>query len=318
MKTMSAQENENTLIRLFSPGTRFTFNQIEYESIICAKPRPQAQIVNGGEPITDMYLKAEPIEKQVEPLILKISLKKIGWEFLKNHMQRRDTVDVFINEFEEFIQNYLEQCRDLLRDTPVIDLGQNRKINSRMGDGSMTLGWEMMITNRNRGLSLGILPRRFVREAVLGEHMEERRRNALVNGDIIPNSGIPTHVLEMNLDENTTRQNVFQTMITSEDFIQRDQDVFNVILKANNYRSLSDKTSSGRCDGKRYLFVQNRWSVDNNGHLTCELNFDLPFEENIEFRRSLEDSLTHLGIDIRNVSLDDIILSDDVNTNYHE
>ena len=32
---ISAQENERKLLELFSPGTRFTFDGIEYESKIC-------------------------------------------------------------------------------------------------------------------------------------------------------------------------------------------------------------------------------------------------------------------------------------------
>ena len=312
---ITAQENERKLLELFSPGTRFTFDGIEYESKICAKPQAQG---GGGEPITDMYLQAKPTKEKVDDLILKISLKKTDWEFIKNHMQKVDGLDVFFKEFETMIRNYLERASELVRDIPVIDLGGEGKINGKMLDGAITLGWEMMITDRNRGLSLGILENRFVREAILGEHIEERRRHVLVNGDIINDSGIPTHVLEMNLDGDTTHEDIFQILRTSEEFVEAHQDDLRVILKANNYRSLrNDKTSSQRCDGSRYLIVQNRWFVK-NGCLDRELicDFDKAFDRNDQSRESLEDALEQLGIDIRNVELEKVKLCDGVPENH--
>jgi len=313
--SISAQENEELLIELFSPGTIFVFDEIEYESKICAKPRAQG---GGGEPITDVFLKAKPTKEDVDDLELKISLKKIGWEFIKNHMQIGDFEDVFFAESDIMIQNYLNRARELVREMPVIDLGGGtRKIIQKMGDGAITLGWEMMITNRSRGLSFGILENQFVREAILGEHIEDRRRHAVVNDNIIHDSGIPTYVLEMNLNEHTTYEDVFQTMITSEEFITRHQNDLHVILKANNYRSLSNKTSSGRCDNQRYLFIQNKWSVDNNC-LKGELIVDIErsFQSNVESRLSLEDALDQLGIEIRDVILEKIRLCHDVTENH--
>ena len=58
---MSAQENEQRLMRIFAPNTRFTYEGIEYESQICAKPHPQTP---GGEPITDVYIHAESETKK--------------------------------------------------------------------------------------------------------------------------------------------------------------------------------------------------------------------------------------------------------------
>ena len=204
-----------------------------------------------------------------------------------------------------------------MQNIPVIDLGGEGKINNRMSDGAITLGWEMMITDRDRSLSLGILDQQFVREAILGEHIELRRRHSLVNGSIIEDSGIPTHVLEMNLNGQTTHEDVFQTMMTSEEFITLHQDDLRVILKANNYRSLSNKTSSARCDNQRYLFIQNKWSVDNSC-LERELivNVERAFQSNVESRVSLENALEQLGIDIRNVNLQDIPLCDNVPENH--
>jgi len=309
---MSAQENEIELMRLFAPGTRFVFTDgIEYVSQICTKPRPQTP---GGEPITDVYIDALSTTNK-DHLILKISLKKIGWEFIKNHMQENDFTDIFFDDPEEQIQFYQNQSVQLLQNVPVIDLGIGNKINARMGNGSMTLGWEMMITNRTRSLSLGVLPPRYVREAILGENMEERRRHALVNGKVINNSGIPTHVLEMNIDQNTTANDVFQTMVTSDEFVEEQQDNLHLILKANNYRSLSDKSSSGRCDGTRYLFVQNSWNLSENNCLSRQLDTEHPFGENNPVRQSLENALERLGIDIRNVTLDMIPLCDGVTLN---
>ena len=310
---MSAQENEQELIRVFAPNTKFVYDDIEYESQICSKPHPQT---SGGEPITDVYIHAVPTIKGTSSLTLKISLKKIGWEFIKNHMQESDFIDVFFRDSEEQFQFYLQQCKKLLQEIPVIDLGRGRKINGRMGDGSITLGWEMMITNRPRTLSLGILPTQYVRESILGEHMEERRRHAIVDGQRIDDSGTPTHVLEMNIDQNTTSTDIIETMITVEEFIQEQQNQLHVILKANNYRSLSNKSFSGRSDGRRYLFVQNNWNVSNDNCLTRELDFVHPFAANYDSKKSLENAITQIGMDVRNVVLDNFQLCENVPENF--
>ena len=106
-------------------------------------------------------------------------------------------------------------------------------------------------------------------------------------------------------------------MITSEEFVRLHQEDLRVILKANNYRSLSSKTSSGRCDNQRYLFIQNKWSVDNSC-LKRELvvGVERAFESNVESRLSLENALEQLGIDIRNVNLQNIPLCDSVPENH--
>ena len=314
---LPAQENEEELRRVFAPGTTFVFTDgMEYVSQVCEKPRPQRP---GGEPKTDVYLHAVPTTDDASDLILKFQLKKTTWEFIVNHMQTSEARDIFDADFEEMIQHYLQRSEELLVGQPVIDVGIiGRKIIRKMGAGAFTLGWEMMITKKNRGLSLGILPRQYVREAVLGERLEERRRHALVGDDVIPDSGIPTHVVELNLDGNTMPLDVFENMISAEEFITNYQDRCRVILKANNYRSLSNKTSSGRMDNKRYLFVQNMWSVSEDGCLTRGLNFNEPFEPNIQPMQLLEGSLTQLGIDIRNVVLNDITFCNDVPENHQD
>ena len=167
---------------------------------------------------------------------------------------------------------------------------------------------------------MGQLPGKYVNELVLGEHLQKNRRNAKVKGKVIPESGIPTHVLTKNLDENSTFEEAFneKVMLPIEKFMEKYQNYFHVILKANNYRSLrNDKSSKGRCDGSRPLFIQNRWFVK-NGCLDRELicDFDKAFDRNDQSRESLEDALEQLGIDIRNVELEKVKLCDGVPENH--
>ena len=315
---ISAQENERKLLELFSPGTRFTFDGIEYESKISDKPKSQGA---GGEPITDLYLEAKPAKEKVDNLILKISLKKTSWEFIKNHMQKSDAEELFFDDYNSVIKNYIENSYDLLKDLPVVDLGYDGEIiNKKLQTGGFTLGWEMMVTKKDRYESFGQLPGKYVNELVLGEHLQKNRRNAKVKGKVIPESGIPTYVLTKNLDENSTFEEAFneKVMLPIEKFMEKYQNYFHVILKANNYRSLrNDKSSKGRCDGSRPLFIQNRWFVK-NGCLDRELicDFDKAFDRNDQSRESLEDALEQLGIDIRNVELEKVKLCDSVPENH--
>ena len=315
---MSAQENEKLLEKLFQPSARFIYEGIEYESEISDKPRSQD---GNGEPITDLYVQAKPTKEKIDNLILKISLKKINWEFIKNHMQKKDAEELFFEDYNYIIKKYIERSYDLLKDLPVVNLDYSgRIINKKMETGAFTLGWEMMVTKKNRYESYGKLPGKYVNELVLGEHLQKNRRNARVNEKIITDSGIPTHVLTKNLEENSTFEDIFndEVILPIEKFIGKYQNYFHVILKANNYRSLrNDKTSKGRCDGSRPLFIQNRWFVRNDcldRELIC--NFDKAFDRNDQNRESLEEALDQLGIDIENINLKDIPLCDGVPENH--
>lgn len=311
-------ENERILRKLFSVGTKFVFDGIEYESKISDEPKSQD---GDGCPITDLYLEAKPTKEKVDNLILKISLKRKDWAFIKNHMQKSDAQELFFDDYNKVIKNYIGRSYDLFKDLPVVDLGYDgEKINRKLDTGGFTLGWELMVTNAWRVESYGKLPGKYVNELVLGEHLQENRRNAIVGEKVIDNSGIPTHVLTKNLDENSTCEEALneEVMLPIEKFMKEYQDIFHVILKANNYRSLrNDKTSKQRCDGSRPLFIQNRWFVK-NGCLDRELiyDFDKAFDRNDQSRESLEDALEQLGIDIRDVELEKVKLCDGVPENH--
>ena len=311
-------ENERILGKLFSVGTKFVFDGIEYESKISDEPKSQD---GDGCPITDLYLEAKPTKEKVDNLILKISLKKTDWEFIKNHMQKSDAQELFFDDYNKVIKNYIGRSYDLLKDLPVVDLGYDGKIiNRKLQTGGFTLGWEMMVTKKNRVESYGKLPGKYVNELVLGEHLQKNRRNAKVKGKVIPESGIPTHVLTKNLDENSTFEEAFndEIMLPIEQFMEEYQNKFYVILKANNYRSLkNNKSSKQRCDGSRPLFIQNRWFTK-NGCLDRELicDFEKACDRNDQNRESLEAALEQLGIDIRNVELEKGKLCDGIPENH--
>ena len=316
--SVSAQENERILEKLFQYPARFIFEGIEYETEISDKPRSQD---GDGEPITDLYIQAKPTKEDIDKLTLKISLKKTSWEFIKNHMQKSDAEELFFEDYNDVIQNYIDRSYELLKELPVVDLEYPGKIiNKKLKPGGFTLGWEMMVTKKDRYESYGKLSPKYVNELVLGDHLQENRRNAIVDGEIKNNSGIPTHVLTKNLEEASTLEDIFndEIMLPIEKFMEKYQNSFHVILKANNYRSLrKDKTSKGRCDGSRPLFIQNRWFV-RDGCLDRELicDFQKAFDRNDHSRESLESALKQLGIDIRNVNLQDIPLCDGVPENH--
>ena len=73
-------------------------------------------------------LEAKPAKEKVDNLILKISLKKTSWEFIKNHMQKSDAEELFFDDYNSVIKNYIENSYDLLKDLPVVDLGYDGEI----------------------------------------------------------------------------------------------------------------------------------------------------------------------------------------------
>lgn len=100
-----------------------------------------------------------------------------------------------------------------------------------------------------------------------GSNLSLDKRNALVCGQVIENSGVANYLL---MDEDIhSAQDVVDRMIPISDYIMMYPDIY-FACKALNYRTFSKKW-----DGNRPLSVQVKWNeIDNK--LAPELIFDKP------------------------------------------
>ena len=139
----------------------------------------------------------------------------------------------------------------------------------RTEKGAITLGWKFELLNKNSGDLSGKM--RLTEEQVIdvyaGSNLAEDKRNAMVNGKVIKDSGVANYIL---MDESiNSAQDIIDKMIPIQDYVKLHPDIY-FACKALNYRTFAKKW-----DGNRPLSVQVNWSAEGK-RLTPELVFDKP------------------------------------------
>ena len=100
-----------------------------------------------------------------------------------------------------------------------------------------------------------------------GSNLVDDKRNAMVSGQVIENSGIADYIL---MDENVnSAQDVIDKMVPIKEYVKMHPDIY-FACKALNYR-----TFAGKWDGDRPLSVQVYWNAEDN-KLVPELVYDQP------------------------------------------
>ena len=238
-----------------------------------------------GEPKTDIYilLKSESSEEIRE---IKISYKKSNADFVENKIKADRAEISFGNNWAEIIQSSTINIRRRFLDKNLIF--KNRK--GRTVNGSITLGWKFELVNRLNGELSGQvnLTTEQLLDIYLGNNLDEEKKNASVNGVIIPNSGVANYILIG--DEFSSTEEILDKIVSLDEYVRNNPNIY-FACKALNYRSFEDKF-----DGDRPLAVQVKWEVV-NGKLTHELIFDRPFQCNgNKVAKQLKQCLINLGV----------------------
>ncbi len=122
-----------------------------------------------------------------------------------------------------------------------------------------------------------------------GINLVHEKRNAMINGEIIPNSGVANYMLVGDI-LNLSAQEVINKLISIEEYVKAGPELF-FTFKALNYRSFAKKI-----EGNRSLAVQVIWSIE-NGNLKSDINFENPLEiKGNELRDRLLELLDTLNI----------------------
>lgn len=128
----------------------------------------------------------------------------------------------------------------------------------RTKKGSITLGWKFELMNKPSGELSGKMLVSFeqVIDIYTGKNLSVDKKNAVVHGKIIENSGVANYIL---MDEQIeTTQDIIDKMIPIEEYVRRHPNVY-FACKALNYRSFETKW-----DGDRPLSVQVEWTATEN------------------------------------------------------
>jgi len=252
-------EAEEVVRKFFPKGTTFDYEGEEYMVIDSGKPLPQK---GKGEPKTDIYVCAQSEGTTKE---FKISYKKKNADFLENKMKSDRAEQIFGANWKEIIEENTKRISDRFEETPVLFLDQRKKTEP----GSMTLGWRFELFNKLQGGLSGKmenLTRDQVYEVYAGKKLEERKRNAKVNGKVIPNSGTADYILVT--DEVESAQDIINRMQPIGEYIDENPDIY-YGCKALNYRSKKKKM-----EGNRALSVQVDWHVEDE-----KLSIDIEYEK---------------------------------------
>lgn len=252
-------EAEEVVRKFFPKGTTFDYEGEEYMVIDSGKPLPQK---GKGEPKTDIYVCAQSEDTTKE---FKISYKKKNADFLENKMKSDRAEQIFGANWKEIIEENTKRISDRFEETPVLFLDQRKKTEP----GSMTLGWRFELFNKLQGGLSGKMEnmtRDQVYEVYAGKKLEERKRNAKVNGKVISNSGTADYILVT--DEVESAQDIINRMQPIGEYIDENPDIY-FGCKALNYRSKKKKM-----EGNRALSVQVDWHVEDE-----KLSIDIEYEK---------------------------------------
>lgn len=254
-------DSERYIKELFPRGTMFTNNNKHYEVILSDKPT-----CSKGEPKTDLYILVNELESNTRKE-LKISVKKSNADFLENKIGDERALAIFGQDWKYIINACTMQLEDKFINKPLIYKRKKGKSNA----GSITLGWKFELLNKSSGeLSNKIvLSKKQVIDVYSGTNLPDDKKNALINRNRVPNSGIANCLLIGNTEVYNAAQDVINNIIPITAYIESHPDIY-LACKALNYRTFEQKF-----DGDRPLCVFIDWNIK-DGKLTPNVRFDAP------------------------------------------
>lgn len=273
-------ENEHKIVDYFKTGTTFILDNQKYVVVLAGKPT-----CHSGEPKTDIYILAESLDGSRKEI--KISFKQANADFLENKTNAVRAQQLFGNQWQTIISNSTQQIADAFSTRPLI----YKNSFGRTQAGSITLGWKFEILNVESGALSGPIDLSFSQlvDVYSGSNISADKRDAMVLGRAIPNSGIANYIV---VEEQYLRnaQDVINSLISIENYVQQNPNVF-FACKALNYRSYSNKY-----DGNRPLAVMVNW-FNRNGKLAYDFIYNNPLLNggNASFT-ALHNALLNLGV----------------------
>lgn len=248
---------ERRILAFMSKGTEFSFKGNNYKVVLSGKPT-----CCKGEPKTDIYILAESVFDKVE---IKISYKKENADFLENKMNAYRAEQLFGENWAEIIEQSTTAISERFEERMLIYKNKFKRTEK----GAITLGWKFELLNKSSGDLSGkmSLTEKQVIDVYAGSNLDEDKRNAMIEGKVIENSGVANYIL---MNENIhSAQDVIDKMVLIEDYVRMHPNIY-FACKALNYRTFTQKW-----DGDRPLSVQVNWNEKKN-KLVPEIVYNKP------------------------------------------
>jgi len=282
MGRVAFSDDERHIVSFFCPGAIFFHEDKKFITEYSGKPTCAK-----GEPKTDIYVMAreESSDRKIE---LKISYKKKNADFLENKTNAARASEIFGDRWESIIRNSTESIHKEFENKPLI----YKEKHGRTQKGSFTLGWKFELVNKPGGYLSDQM--RMTTEQLIdvysGSNLPPDKRNANVDGRVIPNSGIADYILSHEISQSDSVQSIVDNLVTVEDYVYENPQIY-FACKALNYRSFDSKY-----DGNRPLSVFVEWGIS-CGRLTPTLRYDKPLTIGGDFTvKRLIDCMRQLGI----------------------
>lgn len=248
---------ERRILAFMTVGTEFVFREKNYKVILSGKPT-----CHKGEPKTDIYILAESTSDKVE---MKISYKKENADFIENKMSAERAEQLFGDNWSDIIEQSTTAISERFEERMLIYKNKFKRTEK----GAITLGWKFELLNKNNGDLSGkmLLTEEQVIDVYSGGNLADDKRNAMVAGRMIKNSGVANYIL---VDGDVhSAQDVIDKMVPIKEYVMMHPDIY-FACKALNYRTFDEKW-----DGDRPLSVQVNWNAEEN-KLVPELVYDKP------------------------------------------
>lgn len=294
--TRNFGDSEKYIKKLFAIGSVFIMNNKSYKVISSGKPT-----CSKGEPKTDIYILAKELDSS-DLTEIKISLKKSNADFLENKIGTERALSLFGEDWKYIVSAAILKLEDEFKSKQLIF----KEKKGRTVAGSITLGWKFELLNKPGGLLSNkiALSKKQVIDVYAGTNLPDDKKNALIDGVRIPNSGVANYLLFGNTESYNTIQDVINNIIPIADYTNTHPNVY-FACKALNYR-----THQNKFDGNRPLCVFVDWNVENN-KLTPTIRFDSPLSTR---GKTVAEKLVK-SLKILNITTTDDITVDNISSN---
>lgn len=272
-------DTERYIKLLFEKPCSFVYDGVAYEVIKCGKPAP-----GSGECKTDVYVLGRSsigIEKE-----FKISIKQSNADFLENKISLERAKEILGETAQELIENSIRPIRKIFSEDFLVYFNRHGRTEAQC----IKMGWKFEFLNRSpggRGAEMQLTDQQKI-DIYAGTNLNSGKRNCLVNGEIIPDSGVANYIIEVDRAD-MELEYYLECMKPIEKFATGQQFFF--ACKALNYRN-----SVSRWDGNRPLAIYVDWSVK-NGELYGQVVYDKPLSKRgNEIGLMIQTILEQLGI----------------------
>lgn len=267
-----AGEKEDQILKLFPAGSIVEFEGRSHSVLESDKPSSQ----NGqGEAKTDVYILLKD-RMSGETNEVKLTYKSESYQFLENKMSGNRFSSIFSEKEQKEILTLLPKNERVNRE---FEIETSDLLNS---DSKLTLGYRLDIMSSDAAGYMAInVSRETMSEIIAGHKIDEEKRNGIINGNVVEDSGIATHILIGEDFENADE--VLSKIVSISDYVDKDENrAIALAPKAVNMIPSRAKIFGGDktkpWDGNRPLAVSMQWTREGT-KLVAKPNVDSIFSQ---------------------------------------